>query len=134
MDWTNRQWQEIVFYEVFRPALEPTHPPIQWISGTPSLGISRRWSEADHSSVHNAKVTNKWNYISTPPYARKACTGTTSLLVSHLSLYVLRFFEIIKQKDFLYSSSRKHKTVRDLYQVFTSLVTCMSSQNNLRRQ
>jgi len=37
------------FYTVFRPALGPTQPPIQWLLGILSLGVKRTGRKADHS-------------------------------------------------------------------------------------
>jgi hypothetical protein len=48
-----------------RPALRPTPPPIQWVSGALSLGVKRPGREADHSLVPRSK--NAWSYTSTPP-------------------------------------------------------------------
>jgi hypothetical protein len=52
---------------VSMPALEPTQPPIQWISGALSIGVKRPGREADHSPPSSAEVKNAWNYTSTPP-------------------------------------------------------------------
>jgi hypothetical protein len=46
-----RQRQEILLYSTAsRPALGPTHPPIQWVPGALSLGVKLPGREADHSS------------------------------------------------------------------------------------
>jgi len=37
-------------------ALEPTHPPTQWISGALTLGVKRPGREADHSLPSSAEV------------------------------------------------------------------------------
>jgi hypothetical protein len=39
-------------------ALEPTHPPIQWVRGSPSMGVQRPGREADHSPPSSAEVEN----------------------------------------------------------------------------
>jgi hypothetical protein len=39
-----------------RMALGPTHPPIQWVAGTLSLGLKQPEREADHSPPSSAKV------------------------------------------------------------------------------
>jgi hypothetical protein len=44
------------FTTVFRPALGPTQPPIQWVPGSPSLGVKRPGREGDHSSPSSAEV------------------------------------------------------------------------------
>jgi hypothetical protein len=41
-----------------RLALGPTHPPIQWLPGSLSLGIKRSGHEVDHSPLSSAKVKN----------------------------------------------------------------------------
>jgi hypothetical protein len=43
-------------------------PPIQWVSGTLSVGVKRPGREADHSPSCSAIVKNTWSYISTPQY------------------------------------------------------------------
>jgi hypothetical protein len=72
-----------LFTTVSRPALGPTQPPIQWVSGAVSLGVKRPGCEADHSLPSNAEFKNAWSYTSTPQYAFmawcsvKKSTGTT---------------------------------------------------------
>jgi hypothetical protein len=39
----------IIFSTASRPALRPTQPPIQWVTGALSSGIKRPRREADHS-------------------------------------------------------------------------------------
>jgi len=48
------------------PALEPTQPPIQWVSGALCLSVKRPGRETDHSPPFNADVKNVWSYTSTP--------------------------------------------------------------------
>jgi hypothetical protein len=48
------------------PYLEPTQPPIQWVSGPLSLRVKRPDREADHSPPSSAEVKNLWSYTSTP--------------------------------------------------------------------
>jgi hypothetical protein len=55
------------FTSASRTALEPTQPPIQWVSGALSLGVKRPGREADHSPPSSAEVKNAWSYTSTPP-------------------------------------------------------------------
>jgi hypothetical protein len=50
-----------------RPALGPTQPPIQWVSGALSPGVKRPGREADHSHPASAEVKKTWVYTSTPP-------------------------------------------------------------------
>jgi hypothetical protein len=45
-----------LFDTVFRQALSPTQPPIQWVSVALSLGVKRPGREADCSLPSNAKV------------------------------------------------------------------------------
>jgi hypothetical protein len=51
-----------LFATAFRPALGPTHPPIQWV---PEVKWSGR--EADHSPSPSAEVKNVWSCTSIPP-------------------------------------------------------------------
>jgi hypothetical protein len=55
-------------FTVFRPVLEPTKPPIQWILWFPSPGVKQLGHEADYSFPSSAQVKNAWSYILTPPY------------------------------------------------------------------
>jgi len=45
-----------LFPTASRPALDPTHSPIQWVSGAPSLGLKLPEPEADHSPASSAEV------------------------------------------------------------------------------
>jgi hypothetical protein len=49
-----------------KPALGPTQPPVQWVSGTLSLGIRQLGHEADSSPPFSTEVKNVWSYASTP--------------------------------------------------------------------
>jgi hypothetical protein len=53
---------------VSRTALGPTQPPIRWVLGALSLGVKRKWREANHSLPSSAEVKNAWSYTSTPQY------------------------------------------------------------------
>jgi hypothetical protein len=46
-------------------ALDPTHPLIQWVPGSLSLGVKRLGREADHLPPSSAKVKNDWSYTTT---------------------------------------------------------------------
>jgi hypothetical protein len=56
-----------LFTTVFRKALRPTQPPIQWLPGVLSLGVKPPGREADHSPPSSAVVKNAWSHTSTPP-------------------------------------------------------------------
>jgi len=45
----------------------PTHPPIKWVQGVPSMGIKQLEHQADHSLPSSVKVKNAWSYTSNPP-------------------------------------------------------------------
>jgi hypothetical protein len=45
-----------LFSPVSRPALGPTQPPIQWVTGAPFLGIKRPGREVDRSPPSSAEV------------------------------------------------------------------------------
>jgi hypothetical protein len=65
-DTLRRTWQQLICAELqtknsYRdntpiPALEPTQPPIQWVSGTLLLGVNRPEREADHSPSSSVEV------------------------------------------------------------------------------
>jgi hypothetical protein len=56
------------FATASRLALVPSHPPIQWVPGTFSLGIRWPGRDANHSPPVNAEVKNEWSYTSSLPY------------------------------------------------------------------
>jgi hypothetical protein len=66
MGWTTKesgldsQWgQEILLSSIMsRPALGPTHPPIQWVQGAVSLRVKQKGCEADYSPPSSAEVKN----------------------------------------------------------------------------
>jgi len=45
-----------LFVTAFRPALELTQPPIQWVPGIILLGVKRLERKADHSPPSRANV------------------------------------------------------------------------------
>jgi hypothetical protein len=47
-----------LFSLMFRPALGPTQPSIQWVTGNVSPEVKRLGSEADHSPPSSAQVKN----------------------------------------------------------------------------
>jgi hypothetical protein len=57
----------LLFTTAFRPALEPTQPPVQWVTGALSLGLRQPGRETDHSPSSTPEVKNVWSYTSTPP-------------------------------------------------------------------
>jgi hypothetical protein len=59
----------VLFTTAFRPAVEPTQPPIQRIPGALSLGVKRLWLGADNLPPPSAEVKNAGSYTSTPQYA-----------------------------------------------------------------
>jgi hypothetical protein len=56
-----------LFDTVSRPALRPTQPPIQWVTGALFLEVKRSGREADQSPQSSAEVKIAWSYTSTPP-------------------------------------------------------------------
>jgi len=70
-----RQWQgAFSLLHRLQPALSPTQPCIQWVSGVVSPGVKRPGRrEADHSPPSSAEVRKAWSYNSTPPYVFMAC-------------------------------------------------------------
>jgi hypothetical protein len=49
-----------------RLALGPTQPPIQWLSGAPSLGVKWQGHEVDHSPPTSDVAKKTCVYTSTP--------------------------------------------------------------------
>jgi hypothetical protein len=64
---SRRELGIFLFTTLSRTSLEPIQPPIQRVSGVPSLGVKRPGREADHSPPSSAEVKNAWSYTSTPP-------------------------------------------------------------------
>jgi hypothetical protein len=56
-----------LFFTVSRPALGPTQPPNQWVSGAFTLEVKGPGREADHSLPSSAKFKNAWINTSTSP-------------------------------------------------------------------
>jgi hypothetical protein len=52
----SRRGLGIFLFIASRTALGPTQPPMQWVSGAPSLWIRRPGREADHSPPSSAEV------------------------------------------------------------------------------
>jgi hypothetical protein len=57
----------LLYIYKIRTHLGPTHPPIQGVPETLSLGVKRPGRKADHSPPSSAEVKNLWRYTSTPP-------------------------------------------------------------------
>jgi hypothetical protein len=55
----------LVFATASRPALGPTQPPIQRITGALSPGVKELGRETHHSHPASAHVKNAWSYTST---------------------------------------------------------------------
>jgi hypothetical protein len=78
---------------VYRQALGPTQPPIQWVPGALSLGAKRPRREADHSPPSSAEVKNAWSYTPIPPVrlhgvVLNQSTGTTlPFFFTYMSMY-----------------------------------------------
>jgi hypothetical protein len=72
-----------LFTTASKPALGPTHPPIQRVTGAVSLRVKRPGRESVHSSPSSAEVKNAWSHTSTPQYTfiawRLLSTGKTLL-------------------------------------------------------
>jgi hypothetical protein len=60
--------KNFLFSTSCRPALGPTQPPIQWVTGTLSPEVKRPGREANHSPPTSAEVKNMWIYTFTPAY------------------------------------------------------------------
>jgi hypothetical protein len=49
-----------------RPALGPTHLPVQWVLGALTRGVKRPGHQSNHSPPTSAEVKNACSHISTP--------------------------------------------------------------------
>jgi hypothetical protein len=58
-----------IYATVSRPALGPTQHPVQWVTGSLSLGgVKQLGGGADLSPPSSSEVKNAWSYASTPLY------------------------------------------------------------------
>jgi hypothetical protein len=74
-----------LFTTVFRLALGPTEPPLQWLQGALSLGIKRPGREADYSPPFSAEVKNVWSIPPLPQYVFMAwCSVKKEKITSYL--------------------------------------------------
>ena len=79
------------------PALGPTQPPVQWISGL-SWGKVQLRHAADHSPPSSATAMEEYSYTSTHPLGHnKACNGEHfTFTVTHI-LIILNLLKIISK-------------------------------------
>jgi hypothetical protein len=56
MGFDSRRGLVIFLFDMSRPALEPTQPPVQWVSGALPLGVKRPGREADRSPLFSAEI------------------------------------------------------------------------------
>jgi len=71
----------LLFATVSRPALGPTHSPIQWVPTCLSLGVKRPGREAE--------VKNAWSYTSTFQYTFMAWCSVLAKRQFYLTLLLL---------------------------------------------
>jgi hypothetical protein len=89
----SQESQELfLFNKASKPALGPTHPPIQCAPAALSLEIIAAGHQADHSPLSNSSIQNEWNYTSTcmMPYA--------FMVEEHLHLLLLLSVESINHE------------------------------------
>jgi hypothetical protein len=77
-----------LFSKTSRPALRPTRPYIERISGAVSLGVKRLGREGDQSLPSGAQVKNEWSYNASPSYTFMLRTGTTIPFPSYIIIYI----------------------------------------------
>jgi hypothetical protein len=78
-----------LFDIVSRPALGPTQPPIQWVSGALSLEVKRPGREANHSPPSSAEFKECVELNLTPQYAFMAWC-----LVKHRDYFTLPYLTL----------------------------------------
>lgn len=64
------------FSQIVQVSSWPTKPPIQWVPESLSARVKLPGSEADHSPISSAEITNAWSITATPQHSFMACTGT----------------------------------------------------------
>jgi hypothetical protein len=74
-------WQG--YSAVFRPALEPTYPPMQWVPGTLSPWVKRPRCEAGHSPPSGAQVKNGVAIPPLPQYVFMAQGQLYKCFINH---------------------------------------------------
>jgi hypothetical protein len=78
-----------LFTTASRPAMGPTQPPIQWVTGVFSPGIKRPGREADHSPPSSAEVKERAElYLHSPVHLHGVMLG---LKKAQRQLYLLLF-------------------------------------------
>ena len=77
------------FLHLYRPALGPTHLPVQWVPGL-SRGVkSGRGVTLTPHPLLVPLAMKEYSYTSTPPMGRTACTEPQCLYKGDLYLYYL---------------------------------------------
>jgi hypothetical protein len=100
------------FSTVSRPALGPTHIPIQWATRALFKLVKRPRREGYHTAPPSAEVINVWSYTSTPPYI--------SYILSSSSIF-LSFFT-----PPLYTRKHTHTRARIYLPLFILSLCCFS--------
>jgi len=59
----------LLFSATSRPVLEPTQPPVQWVTGVLSLGLKQPEREASHSPPSSAEFEECVELYLNPQYA-----------------------------------------------------------------
>jgi hypothetical protein len=94
MGWTVRGSNSVGgrdFPHLSRPALGPTHPPVQWVLGL-SWGKERPARDADPSRPSSAVVKKELSYTSTPLMGRTACTEPQCLYKGALHIFYYYYY------------------------------------------
>jgi hypothetical protein len=80
---------------VFRPALGPTQPPVQWVPGVHSQSKAQPVRNADHSPhlLPRSRMGRCYTFDPPPPSAYVACTMTDffiykCILIPFISFYI----------------------------------------------
>jgi hypothetical protein len=63
-NWNSGRGKTVLLSTSCRPVVEPTHPPIQWLSS----GVKRPELETNHSPPTSADVKHSWIYAFTLQY------------------------------------------------------------------
>jgi hypothetical protein len=79
------------------PAVGPTLPPIQWVSGVLYPNVKRPEREDNHSPPSGEEVKNKWNYTSTSLRVFRGFTRTTLRFI--YSFIYLFIYLVTQSKD-----------------------------------
>jgi hypothetical protein len=87
--WIHDRVGNFSLHHASRPAVKSTQPPIQWVRGTLSLGVTCPGREAGHSLPSSTETRNAWIYTYSPPVFMTCC------LIKHIKIEIVLFSALL---------------------------------------